>query len=55
MKDGPGWINHGRPAFATETCTGRLAEAARRPWGRSMLYRKVREYDLDVDNYREAG
>lgn len=43
-------------AFAIETYSGRMAEVARRlGLGRSTLYRKVREYDLDVDNFREAG
>ena len=43
-------------AFAIETYSGRMAEVARRLGvGRSTLYRKVREYDLDVDGYREAG
>ena len=43
-------------AFAIETYSGRMAEVARRLGvGRSTLYRKVREYDLDVDNFREAG
>ncbi len=43
-------------AFAIETYSGRMAEVARRLGvGRSTLYRKVREYELDVDNFREAG
>jgi len=43
-------------AFAIETYSGRMAEVARRlGLGRSTLYRKVREYDLEVDNFREAG
>ena len=43
-------------AFAIETYSGRMAEVARRLGvGRSTLYRKVREYHLDVDNFREAG
>jgi len=43
-------------AFAIETYSGRMAEVARRLGvGRSTLYRKVREYDLDVDGFREAG
>jgi DNA-binding NtrC family response regulator len=43
-------------AFAIETYSGRMAEVARRLGvGRSTLYRKVREYDLEVDNFREAG
>jgi DNA-binding NtrC family response regulator len=42
-------------AYAIETYSGRMAEVARRLGvGRSTLYRKVREYDLDVDNFREA-
>ncbi|WP_019960948.1 sigma-54-dependent transcriptional regulator [Woodsholea maritima] len=42
--------------FAIETYSGRMAEVARRLGvGRSTLYRKVREYELDVDNFREAG
>lgn len=43
-------------AFAIETYSGRMAEVARRLGvGRSTLYRKVREYDLAVDDFREAG
>ncbi len=43
-------------AFAIETYSGRMAEVARRLGvGRSTLYRKVREYELDVDNFREAS
>ena len=43
-------------AFAIETYSGRMAEVARRLGvGRSTLYRKVREYQLDVENFREAG
>jgi DNA-binding NtrC family response regulator len=43
-------------AFAIENYSGRMAEVARRLGvGRSTLYRKVREYDLDVDGYRDAG
>lgn len=43
-------------AFAIETYSGRMAEVARRLGvGRSTLYRKVREYELDVDHFREAG
>jgi DNA-binding NtrC family response regulator len=43
-------------AFAIETYSGRMAEVARRLGvGRSTLYRKVREYALDVDNFREAS
>ena len=42
--------------YAIETYSGRMAEVARRLGvGRSTLYRKVREYELDVDNFREAG
>lgn len=42
--------------FAIETYTGRMAEVARRLGiGRSTLYRKVREHDLEVDSAREAG
>ncbi|WP_421788299.1 sigma-54-dependent transcriptional regulator [Hyphobacterium sp.] len=41
--------------FAIETYAGRMAEVARRlGLGRSTLYRKVREYDLDVDQARSA-
>ncbi|MBI1235648.1 MAG: response regulator [Alphaproteobacteria bacterium] len=41
--------------FAIETYAGRMAEVARRlGLGRSTLYRKVREYDLDVDQARTA-
>lgn len=43
-------------AFAIETYSGRMAEVARRLGvGRSTLYRKVREYDLAVDDFREVG
>lgn len=43
-------------AFAIETYSGRMAEVARRLGvGRSTLYRKVREYDLDVENFRDAS
>lgn len=42
--------------FAIETYAGRMSEVARRLGvGRSTLYRKVREYDLDVDGVRAAG
>jgi len=42
--------------FAIETYAGRMAEVARRLGiGRSTLYRKVREHDLEVDAAREAG
>ena len=42
--------------FAIEAYAGRMSEVARRLGvGRSTLYRKVREYDLDVDGAREAG
>ncbi len=42
--------------YAIETYSGRMAEVARRLGvGRSTLYRKVREYDLDVEHFREAG
>ncbi|MEO1039129.1 MAG: sigma-54 dependent transcriptional regulator [Pseudomonadota bacterium] len=42
--------------FAIETYSGRMAEVARRLGvGRSTLYRKVREYELDVDGFRAAG
>ncbi|MBI1234236.1 MAG: response regulator [Alphaproteobacteria bacterium] len=41
--------------FAIETYAGRMSEVARRlGLGRSTLYRKVREYDLDVDEARTA-
>jgi len=42
--------------YAIETYSGRMAEVARRLGvGRSTLYRKVREYALDVDHFRDAG
>ncbi len=42
--------------YAIETYSGRMAEVARRLGvGRSTLYRKVREYELDVDHFRDAG
>jgi DNA-binding NtrC family response regulator len=42
--------------FAIENYAGRMSEVARRLGvGRSTLYRKVREYDLDVDGVRAAG
>jgi DNA-binding NtrC family response regulator len=42
--------------FAIETYAGRMSEVARRLGvGRSTLYRKVREYDLDVDGVRATG
>jgi DNA-binding NtrC family response regulator len=42
--------------FAIETYAGRMSEVARRLGvGRSTLYRKVREYELDVDGVRAAG
>ncbi|HAQ36310.1 MAG: sigma-54-dependent Fis family transcriptional regulator [Maricaulis sp.] len=41
--------------FAIETYAGRMSEVARRlGLGRSTLYRKVREYDLDVEEARTA-
>ena len=41
--------------FAIETYAGRMSEVARRlGLGRSTLYRKVREYELDVDEARTA-
>ncbi len=41
--------------FAIENYSGRMSEVARRLGvGRSTLYRKVREYDLDVDEARSA-
>lgn len=41
--------------FAIENYAGRMSEVARRLGvGRSTLYRKVREYDLDVDEARTA-
>ncbi|MDG2043479.1 MAG: helix-turn-helix domain-containing protein, partial [Maricaulis sp.] len=42
--------------FAIENYAGRMSEVARRLGvGRSTLYRKVREYDLDVDQVRAAS
>jgi DNA-binding NtrC family response regulator len=42
--------------YAIETYAGRMAEVARRLGiGRSTLYRKVREHDLEVDSLRDAG
>src|SRR5690606_25160245 len=42
--------------YAIETYAGRMAEVARRLGiGRSTLYRKVREHDLEVDAVRDAG
>jgi DNA-binding NtrC family response regulator len=42
--------------YAIETYAGRMAEVARRLGiGRSTLYRKVREHDLEVDALRDAG
>ena len=42
--------------FAIENYAGRMSEVARRLGvGRSTLYRKVREYDLDVDQARAAS
>ena len=42
--------------FAIENYAGRMSEVARRLGvGRSTLYRKVREYDLDVDGVRATG
>jgi len=42
--------------YAIETYSGRMAEVARRLGvGRSTLYRKVREYALDVDHFRDAS
>lgn len=42
--------------FAIETYAGRMSEVARRLGvGRSTLYRKVREYELDVDGVRAAS
>ncbi len=42
--------------YAIETYAGRMAEVARRLGiGRSTLYRKVREHDLEVDAARDAG
>ncbi|WP_417478351.1 sigma-54-dependent transcriptional regulator [Maricaulis sp.] len=42
--------------FAIETYAGRMSEVARRLGvGRSTLYRKVREYDLDVEGVRATG
>lgn len=42
--------------FAIENYAGRMSEVARRLGvGRSTLYRKVREYDLDVDGVRAAS
>jgi len=43
-------------SFAIENYAGRMSEVARRLGvGRSTLYRKVREYDLDVDQVRAAS
>jgi DNA-binding NtrC family response regulator len=42
--------------YAIEFYDGHMSEVSRRLGiGRSTLYRKVREYDLDVGNEREAG
>lgn len=42
--------------FAIETYSGHMSEVARRLGiGRSTLYRKVREHELDVDAKREAS
>ncbi|MBU2605762.1 MAG: sigma-54 dependent transcriptional regulator [Alphaproteobacteria bacterium] len=42
--------------YAIEFYDGHMSEVSRRLGiGRSTLYRKVREYDLDVRNEREAG
>jgi len=42
--------------FAIETYSGHMSEVARRLGiGRSTLYRKVREHELDVDNVRAVG
>ena len=42
--------------FAIETYAGRMSAVARRLGvGRSTLYRKVREYDLDVEGVRATG
>ena len=42
--------------FAIETYSGHMSEVARRLGiGRSTLYRKVREHDLDTDQKRAAG
>jgi DNA-binding NtrC family response regulator len=42
--------------FAIETYSGHMSEVARRLGiGRSTLYRKVREHELNVDDVREAG
>ncbi len=42
--------------FAIETYSGHMSEVARRLGiGRSTLYRKVREHELDTDQKREAG
>ena len=41
--------------FAINNYSGHMSEVARRLGiGRSTLYRKVREHDLDVDNVRSA-
>jgi len=41
--------------FAIENYSGHMSEVARRLGiGRSTLYRKVREHELDVDNVRSA-
>jgi DNA-binding NtrC family response regulator len=42
--------------YAIEFYDGHMSEVSRRLGiGRSTLYRKVREYDLDVRGEREAG
>ena len=41
--------------FAINNYSGHMSEVARRLGiGRSTLYRKVREHELDVDNVRSA-
>ncbi|MEM9842885.1 MAG: helix-turn-helix domain-containing protein, partial [Pseudomonadota bacterium] len=43
-------------AFAIEFYAGHMSEVSRRlEIGRSTLYRKVREYELDVDGKKEAS
>ena len=42
--------------FAIETYSGHMSEVARRLGiGRSTLYRKVREHELDVDTVRTVN
>ena len=49
-------IEHDILQYAIDFYEGHMSEVSRRLGiGRSTLYRKVREYDLDVRNEREAG